>query len=339
MVKLMEKNNYSGLWIFAEQRKGVLDQTVFELLAKAQELKKVSGEVVTAVLLGSNVSQLTTELIARGADQVIVADNAALEVYSARPYQQALTQLAEKYKPSIILYGATSLGRDLAPRLMVSLNTGLTADAIDLGYDEDGVFYQTTPGYGGKIFAQIVINEKRPQMSTVHPAVFEALDPDYSKTGEVIDETVEVSADEAYVVVSESEKIYNCVPVDKAKILVSGGRGIKNEQQLEQLKELAQLLGGEVCGSRPLVESGLLSPEVQIGQSANTVKPELIINVAVSGAVQYKLGMQDAKHIISINRDKKAPIFGCSDSAAVADFASLVPAIIREIKKRKEKNE
>ena len=165
----MNSEKYSGIWIFAEQSGGVIHPAVFELLAKAQQLKAHSGEIITAVLLGSNVRQLADALIARGAEQVIVAEAPGLEMYSARPYQQALAQLVEKYKPSILLYGATSIGRDLAPRLMISLKTGLTADAIDLGFDEDGVFYQTTPGYGGKIFAHIVINEKRPQMATVRP--------------------------------------------------------------------------------------------------------------------------------------------------------------------------
>ena len=146
----MAANDYKGIWVFAEQQHGHIEPSVFELLAKARELAAHSGEEVTAVLLGCGIASLTEELFARGADAVIAAEHENLEKYSARPYQQALTQLAEKYRPSIILYGATTLGRDLAPRMMVSLNTGLTADAIDLGFDEDGVFYQTTPAYGGK---------------------------------------------------------------------------------------------------------------------------------------------------------------------------------------------
>ena len=186
----MTKENYKGIWIFAEQRNGILNSVTLELLAKAQELKAHNGEDITAVLLGSGVASLSDTLIAHGADQVIVAEHENLASYSARPYQQALTQLAEKYNPSIILYGATTLGRDLAPRMMVSLKTGLTADAIDLGYDEDGVFYQTTPAYGGKILAHIVILEKRPQMATVRPMMFTPLEADTSRTGRVITESV-----------------------------------------------------------------------------------------------------------------------------------------------------
>jgi electron transfer flavoprotein alpha subunit len=331
----MNKDNYKGIWVFAEHNKGTICPSVYEVLAKAQELKAHCGETVTAVLLGSDVKSLAPQLIAQGADQVIVAEDKNLAVYSARPYQQALTQLAEKYKPSILLYAATSTGRDLAPRLMISLKTGLTADAIDLGFDEDEVFYQTTPGYGGKIFAHIVINEKRPQMATVRTQMFEPLKPDASRTGEIITEKVAVEADDCYELLSESPKQSEDGSPAEAAILVSGGRGIKTEAQLELIKELAHALGGQVCGSRPLVESGLLPHSVQIGQSGLTVKPELMINVAVSGAIQYKVGMQGAKHIISINRDSHAAIMDFSDGAAVADYTSLIPAILAEIKKRK----
>ena len=173
----MAKEDYKGIWVFAEQQNGVLNPAVLEILAKALELKAHTGEELTAVLLGDGVSALAETLFAYGADSVILAEDRALASYSARPYEAALTQLAEKYKPSIILYAATSLGRDLAPRMMVSLKTGLTADAIDLGFDRDEVFYQTTPAYGGSILAHIVILEARPQMATVRPMMFEPIEP------------------------------------------------------------------------------------------------------------------------------------------------------------------
>lgn len=330
----MNSKSYRGIWIFAEQTGGVIHPSVFELLAKARELKAHCGEAITAVLLGDKISPLADALIAGGAEQVIVAENPNLAVYSARPYQQVLAQLAEKYRPSILLYGATSIGRDLAPRLMVSLKTGLTADAIDLGFDEDGVFYQTTPGYGGKIYAHIVINEKRPQMATVRPRIFAPLEADPSRSGEIIAEDVAIQADACYEVLGESPKSSDGISPEDAAVLISGGRGVKNEAQLALIRELAAALGGQVCGSRPLIESGLLPHKVQLGQSGLTVKPELIINVAVSGAVQYRVGVQGSKYILSINKDPRAAIFDISNGAAVADFTSLVPAIIAEIKKR-----
>ncbi|MCF0137774.1 MAG: electron transfer flavoprotein subunit alpha/FixB family protein [Oscillospiraceae bacterium] len=331
----MAKENYKGIWIFAEQQNGVLEPTVFELLAKAQELKAHNGEEIVAVLLGCGVAQLAPSLIAGGADKVIVAENEALAQYSARPYQQALTQLAEKYMPSIILYGATSLGRDLAPRMMISLKTGLTADAIDLGYDEDDVFFQTTPAYGGSILAHIVILECRPQMSTVRPKMFEPLIPDESRTGEVITENVTVEKDDCYEVISVEPKVVTGIPLDKARVIVSGGRGVKSEEELNMLRELASLIGAQLGAARPLVDCGFLPHDLQIGQSGVAVKPEMIINVALSGSVQYQVGMQSSKCIASINYTAGAPIFDISHYGVVADFKSVVPAIIEEIKNRK----
>lgn len=331
----MQKQDYKGIWIYAEHRNGKLDAAVYELLGKAQELKAFCKEEITAVLLGNNVSALSDELIACGADRVIIAEDPALAEYSARPYQKALTQLVNKYNPSMLIYGATTQGRDLAPRMMVSLKTGLTADAIDLGFDEDGDFCQTTPGYGGKILAHIVIPERRPQMVTVHPHSFAPAQPDASRTGSVINETVEVEADESVKLLSVEERSAAGTPIDQAHVLVSGGRAVKTEADLAMLRELADLLGGELAGSRPLIDSGLLPHEAQIGQSGKSVAPELLINVGLSGSVQYRVGMKSAKRIMSINTAASAPVFDISSYGAVADYRSLVPALIKEIKKRR----
>lgn len=331
----MSKEAYQGIWVFAEQQNGVLAATPLEILAKAQELKAHTGEEITAVLLGHNVAPLADELIAYGADQVLVAEHESLAQYSARPYQQALTQLAEKYKPSIILYGATSLGRDLAPRMMVSLKTGLTADAIDLGFDEDGVFYQTTPAYGGSILAHIVILERRPQMATVRPMMFEPLAPRADAVGKIVRETVAVDADPDYVVLESAPKATDGRSIADASLLVAGGRGVKSEEDVAQLRTLAELLGGELAASRPLVDNGWLEHDAQIGQSGTTVKPKYILNVGISGSVQYQVGMQNAGCVISVNHTAGAPIFDISHYGAVADYRTVIPALIAEIQKRK----
>lgn len=331
----MAKEDYKGIWVFAEQQNGKLSNTPLEILAKAQELKAHTGEEITAVLLGHNVAPLADELIAYGADQVIVAEHPNLRSYSVRPYQKVLTELAEKYQPSIILYGATSLGRDLAPRVMVSLKTGLTADAIDLGFDEDDVFYQTTPAYGGSILAHIVILERRPQMATVRPMMFEPIEPRRNAVGRVIRETVSVEADEDYMVIESAPKVSDGKSIADAELLVAGGRGIKSKEDLSMLRELAELLGGQVAASRPLVDNGWLDHDDQIGQSGTTVKPRYIINVAISGSVQYEVGMQNSGCIISINHTAGAPIFDISHYGAVADYKTVLPAIIEEIKRRK----
>lgn len=331
----MAKSDYKGIWVFAEQQNGKLNGTVLELLAKSQELKEHTGEEISAVLLGKDVSHLTDTLFAYGADKVILVENDALENYSARPYEAALTQVAEKYKPSIILYGATSLGRDLAPRLMVSLNTGLTADAIDLGFDKDEVFYQTTPAYGGSILAHIVILEARPQMATVRPMMFEPIEPRVGAKGEIITETVTVEADPDYEVLETAPKQDTGDSIEGAQVVVAGGRGIKEEADLAALKELAELLGGKLAASRPLVDNGWLPHEKQIGQSGAAIKPKYIFNIAISGSVQYQVGMQNSGCIISINHTKGAPIFDISHYGAVADYRSVVPALVEEIKRRK----
>lgn len=327
-------NKSSGIWIYIELKEKQIATGSLELLAKAQELKAYNGEDITAVLLGSEVGDIAKLLPGYGADRVIVVDEPALASYSARPYQQALKALAEKHSPSIFLFSATPQGRDLAPRVMVSLKTGLTADAIDLGYDEDGVFYQTTPAYGGKIYAHIVILEKRPQMATVRPKIFTPLAYDANKTGEIIKEHVQLEKDDCFELVSVEERKKSGIAIDQAKLLVSGGRGIKKQEDFNMLRELAQLLGGQVAASRPPVDEGWLPHDQQIGQSGTTVKPNMIINVAVSGSVQYQVGMQGSECVVSINHNPDAPIFELSQYGVNADYRSVVPAIIAEIKKR-----
>lgn len=335
----MGKEAYKDIWVFAEQEDGVLSGTTFELLAKAHDLKaKLGGtDAVVAVLLGSGVAGLAPTLFAYGAEKVIVAENDALAQYSARPYEKALVQLCEKRKPSIFLFAASVQGRDVAPRVMCSLRTGLTADAIDLDVDEEGTFVQTTPNFGGNILSHIAIPEKRPQMVTVHPRVFEPFEPKEGATGELITETVDVEPDSDYVVVESTKKIYDGKPIDECDVLVAGGRGIKSEEDLAELRKLAGLIGGELACSRPLCDCGWMPHEEQIGQSGTTVKPKFILNVAISGSVQYLAGMQNAGCIMSINHTASAPIYDVSHYGAVIDYRKLIPAVIDEMERRKAK--
>lgn len=335
----MGKEAYKDIWVFAEQEDGVLSGTTFELLAKAHDLKaKLGGtDAVVAVLLGSGVAGLAPTLFAYGAEKVIVAENDALAQYSARPYEKALVQLCEKRKPSIFLFAASVQGRDVAPRVMCSLRTGLTADAIDLDVDEEGTFVQTTPNFGGNILSHIAIPEKRPQMVTVHPRVFEPFEPKEGATGELITETVDVEPDNDYVVVESTKKVYDGKPIDECDVLVAGGRGIKSEEDLAELRKLAGLIGGELACSRPLCDCGWMPHEEQIGQSGTTVKPKFILNVAISGSVQFLAGMQNAGCIMSINHTASAPIYDVSHYGAVIDYRKLIPAVIDEIERRKTK--
>lgn len=333
----MENGKYSGIWVYVEHEDNVISETTFELLAKSIELKEKLGgtDQVTAIVLGQQVVGLSETLFAYGAEKVIAVEHANLASYSVRPYTKVLTDLNEKYKPSIFLLPASPQGRDLAPRVMCELRTGLTADAIDLDVDEDGVFVQTTPSFGGNILSHICVKERRPQMVTVHPKVFAPISPVAGATGALIVEHPEVDADDAYAVISTEKRVFEGKPISECGVLVAGGRGIQSEADLAQLRELAELLGGELAASRPLVDNGWLPHEKQIGQSGETVKPDFILNVAISGSVQYLSGMQDAKCIMSINSFDKAPIWDVSHYGAVMDYSQLIPAIIAEIKARK----
>lgn len=293
-------------------------------------------DTVSAVLLGDDATELAGTLFAYGAEQVILLQHKNLKTYKHRPYTEALVALSEKYKPSIFLFAASPNGRELAPRVMARLGTGLTADAIDLDIDEDGVFVQTTPNYGGSILSHIAIPEMRPQMVTVHPKVFAPLEPNHNAAGELIIEKLDVMLDDDYMVLETVMKPVLGKPLSESAVLVSGGRGVKKQEDLEMLSELAALLGGQLACSRPLTDLGWLGHEKQIGQSGANVKPELIINVAVSGSVQYVSGMQNSKCIMSINHTASAPIYEVSHYGVVMDYSKLVPAIIAEIKKRKK---
>lgn len=335
----MNKEEHKGIWVYIEYNNGELSRASLGLLAKAHDLKEKlgGGDTITAVLLGSDVAHFTKELFSYGAEQVLLCENTLLSQYKHRVYTNALILLAEKYKPSIFLLPASPAGRELAPRVMCSLGTGLTADAIDLDIDEDGTFVQTTPNFGGCILSHIAIPEHRPQMCTVHPGVFAPFEPDENAGGNIIVESLDLIDDDSYVVLNRQEKTLTDEPISKADIVVSGGYGIKDEDDLAQLKELAELIGGRVGCSRPLYEKGWFGHEKQIGQSGSTIAPKLIINVAISGSIQYVAGMDKAKTIMSVNKDSYAPIFDVSNYGAIADYKLLIPAIINEIKSRKQR--
>lgn len=333
----MNISEYTGIWVYAEIVNDQISLTTLELLAKSIDLKKKLGgtDTISAVIVGKKTAQYADTLYSYGAEQVICVENDVLETYSPRVYKDALVQLVNKHKPSIFLFPASPLGRELAPRVMCRLNTGLTADAIDLDVDEDGTFVQTTPNFGGNILSHIAIPKMRPQMCTVHPKVFEPIAPITGATGSLVVESLEIAPDPDYEVVSVEEKVIKGIPVDKADIVVSGGFGVKTQEEFDMLKELADLIGGQLGCSRPICESGMLGHEYQIGQSGATIAPRLIINVAISGSVQYVAGMEKSKCVMSINKDSNAPIFDLTNYGVVGDFRAVIPAVIEEIKSRR----
>ncbi len=332
----MNINNYKGIWVYAEQTDRALSNVPLELLSKAVKLKEATKEDITAILLGSNIASLAQKLLNHGADNVIIVDSPNLKEYKTLPYADTLFQLAQKYKPSIFLIGATSLGKDLAPRVMAKLQTGLTADCLDLSIDEDGNLVQTKPSYGGNIMCKILMPAHRPQMTTLRPRVFSPLEEKENLNGKIITEEVDAVLQPDYEILETIKKETGGLTIEEAEIIVTAGRGIQCKENIALVQQLADVVGGKLGATRPLVDNAWIEPYDQIGQSGKTVKPKLIINVGLSGSVQYMVGMQNSDYIVSINKNEDADIFKISHCGLVGDLTEIVPAIVEELKKYKK---
>jgi electron transfer flavoprotein alpha subunit len=329
-------NDNDNIWVFAEQSGGRLAGVTLELLAKARELERKTGGSVAAVLLGDDLGEIASELLAYGADAVIEAASPNLRDYKPVPYARALQSLVEKHSPSILLFGATTLGRDLAPRLQAKLLTGLTADCLDLDMDENGLLVQTKPSYGDNVMCQIVCPDTRPQMATVRPKVFSPMERIENPSGQVIREEINVPDDEHYQVIGRSAANICETSVADADRLVCLGRGACGEGAVEAARALAGELCAAIGVTRPLTDSGQFTHDDQIGQSGTTVKPKLIINFGISGAVQYTVGMQNSELIVSVNKNEDAPIFGVSHYGYAGDAAEFMTAFLEALKRHKK---
>ena len=329
----MDKEQYKGIQVFAEQREGVVQNVAFELIGKARELADSIGENVTAVLLGQNVANLSQELIAAGADRVLLVEHDLLKDYVTEQYAQAITHILNTYKPEIFLLGATTIGRDLGPRLSARMHTGLTADCTSLEINEDRNLLMTRPAFGGNLMATIICKEHRPQMSTVRPGVMRRTESDPSRKGEV--EKVEVPFDESKCrvrLVRKEREEKNLIDITEAHVLVSGGRGVGTNDGFEKLTALAATLGAEVSSSRAMVDAGIMPHDRQVGQTGKTVRPDLYIALGISGAIQHLAGMEESEYIIAINKDKFAPIFQVADLGLVGDLHKIVPILNEKLK-------
>lgn len=343
---------YKDIYVFVEQKNGEPAEVGYELINKARELVDGAPELgykVVGVLLGENVKDKAADVIAHGADEVIVVDDPKLKDYNTQYYTDALTQVINHFKPSSLLTGATVLGRDLAPRVAARINAGLTADAtgIEIGKDvklgtreipnDDALLLVTRPTFGGNLFGTIVCPNTRPQMATIRPKVFDMATPDASRTGVVTEFAPEWDGKEPLVVVEGVEaKPAAGVDITKCDVLVGAGRGA--EGALDLVNELAELLGGEVAGTRAAVEDGYLPKERQVGQTGKTVRPNLYIACGISGAVQHVAGMEKSDYIIAINRDPEAEIFKIANQGYVGTVEQVLPVLIEEIKKIKAGN-
>ena len=328
------KEQYNGVYVFAQQVDGQISGVSFELVSKAKELASVRGSSVTAMLFGKNVSSLANQLAAYGADKVIVVDDPALEVYTTEPYAHAITEIIHKFMPEIVLFGATAIGRDLAPRVSARIETGLTADCTGLEIDEStGDLRMTRPAFGGNIMATILCSEHRPQMATVRPGVMKRQSPTEQKA-EIITFNPKFERNEKYVeivdvIMHEASKCNIC----DAKILVSGGRGVGSPDNFKLLEDFAEAIGGTVSSSRVCVDAGWVSKDLQVGQTGKTVRPNVYFAIGISGAIQHLAGMEESDIIIAINKDESAPIFDVADYGVVGDLNKILPLLTERVKK------
>ncbi len=324
-----------GVWVFAEQRHGVLAPVTLELLGEARRLAEELKVPVAAVLLGNGIAPLAPALLAAGAHKVYLAEHALLQEPLEESYAAALTELARALAPEIILAGATYLGRAFIPRVAAALKTGLTADCTAFAIDpEKRLLLQTRPAFGGNIMATIITPRTYPQMATARPGVFKARPPEAASGGQVIPvelTSLEVPGRTRFL--GTVAEIKERVALSAAEVIVAGGRGLKEAKNFRLLEELADLMGGAVGATRGAVDAGWISYAHQIGQTGKTVSPKLYIACGISGAAQHLVGMQSADFIVAINKDPQAPIFQVADLGLVGDLFEIVPALIQEIKK------
>ena len=332
----MNLQDYKDVYVFAEQRDGVIQNVALELLGKARELADANNEKVVAILLGKNIKDKAQDLIAAGADKVLVVDHDLLATYLTEPYTQAITQIIKEQKPSILLIGATTIGRDLGPRVSARNITGLTADAtkLEISDDEAHEFRMTRPAFGGNLMATILCKQHRPQMSTVRPGVMQKMPADPSRKGEIVDYKVQFDEQKInrvkIVKTVKEEKVIT--DISQAKILVSGGRGVGTKDGFSKLEALAKELKGEVSSSRAMVDAGVMDQSRQVGQTGKTVRPNLYLACGISGAIQHLAGMEESELIIAINKDKFAPIFSVADLGIVGDLHKIVPMLTERLR-------
>ncbi len=330
----MDKAQYKNVYVFVEQREGVIQNVGLELLGKARELADALNEKVYAMLLGHDLTTQAQECIAYGADTVLRVDAPELATYVTEPYAQAIYQIIRDNKPSIVLIGATTIGRDLGPRLSARVETGLTADCTGLEISEDRDLLMTRPAFGGNLMATIICKEHRPQMSTVRPGVMRMGQRDENRKGTIEDVKINFDKSKFRVRVLETVKqTKNLVDITEAHVLISGGRGVGNAEGFDMLRTMANTIGAEVSASRAMVDAGVLGHERQVGQTGKTVRPDLYFAMGISGAIQHLAGMEESEYIIAINKDKFAPIFNVADLGIVGDVRKIVPLLTEKLKR------
>lgn len=344
----MNLEEYKGVFVFAQQVDNKLNGIALELVGKGKDLAKDLGTEVTAVLIGSDVMSLTKELAEYGADKIIVVDDPELKEYRTEPYAHALAEVIKKYKPEIMLVGATAIGRDLGPRVSARIHTGLTADCTQLEIGDFPInpipgreqlhnqLLMTRPAFGGNTIATIACPNFRPQMATVRPGVMQKAERVEGAQAVIEEFNPGFVPNNKYVEILDIVKAVSDVEdIMDAKILVSGGRGVGSAENFKLLDDLAEALGGTVSCSRAVVDAGWKSKDLQVGQTGKTVRPHVYFAIGISGAIQHLAGMEESDIIIAINKDETAPIFDVADYGIVGDLNKILPALTEKIKEAK----
>jgi electron transfer flavoprotein alpha subunit len=333
-------SSYKDIWVIAEFFEGKIKNVSLELISTAKRLAEKRNCKVWVVAFGDNISSISGNLAKYGADGVYVVEDSRLATYETLVGTHIVTELVRRHKPEIVLFGATHLGRDLAPRVANKLLTGLTADCTALEIcDETGLILQTRPAFGGNIMATIMCPDHRPQISTVRPGVMKLEEIENPSDIDIVKvEDIDFAPFiDAVRIIESVREIKHTVNLEDAKIIVSGGRGMGNKDNFEKLYKLADRIGAEVGASRAAIEDGWAPSERQVGQTGKTVRPELYIALGISGAIQHTAGMENANYIIAVNKDFSAPIFKLADLGIVGDVNKILPVLEEELPKLMEK--
>ena len=334
-VEGLDISDYKDVWVFIEHKRGRIANVSFELLGEGRKLADALGCKLSGMLLGNGVEECAREAIKHGADKVYLTESPILKEYRTDAYTAGAVNLIKKYKPEIVIFGATTQGRDFAGTIATTICTGLTADCTGLDIDpETKLLRQTRPAFGGNIMATILCQNHRPQMATVRPKVFAMPEKDDSRTGEIIREGLPIGEDKVRTKILEFLQVDQTVNLWDAEIIVSGGRGLGGSEKFPVIRELAKVLGGAVGASRAAVDAGWIPYEHQVGQTGRTVRPKIYIACGISGAIQHQAGMKTSEIIVAINKDPEAPIFKIATYGIVADLFQAVPMLTQEFKKR-----
>ena len=329
--KVLDKSLWSGICVYVDHCGDKIHHVTYELCGKAKELSEVTNQPVYALVIGHNLGKEIDNLLCYGVDKVFVYDNEAFQYFRIEPYTEAFCDFIDKTKPSSVLVGATNLGRQLAPRVAARCRAGLTADCTVLKMKENTDLIQIRPAFGGNIMAQIISPDTRPQFCTARYKVFAEPKP-IEATGEIIKMDIPYEKLISSIEILDAKDKPKDIDISESDVIVAVGRGAMSEEMRQQAKELADLLGGVVACSRPLVEENLFDPKRQIGLSGRTINAKFIICLGISGAVQFAAGMKSSECIVAINSDESAPIFDVANYAVVGDVNEIVPRLIAKIK-------